>query len=81
MVEPITSKPNSKTLNNNVKIKWHETDTDYWKALVTEKVKKISSELGLDYNCDLETAIKGYMDILITSAQLTTKTSKRRGTK
>ena len=41
----------------------------------------MSSELVLDYACNLESAILGFTDILINSAQQTTKTSKRRSLK
>ena len=81
MVEPITAKTKSSIKKNSVRVKWHKTDIDYYKALVTQKVKEMSSEFALDYTCNLESAILGFTDILINSVQQTTKTSRRRSTK
>ena len=82
MVEAITSKTNNSNKKNSARIKWHETYIDYYKALVTEKIKEMTSELVLDYRCNLESTILGFTDTLINSAQQTTKTSgKRRSTK
>ena len=39
------------------------------------------SEFVLDYTCNVESAILGFTDILINSAQQTTKTSRRQSTK
>ena len=81
MVEAITSKTNSSNKKNRARIKWHKTYTDYYKALVTEKIKEMTSELVLDYRCNLESTILGFTYTLINSTQQTTKTSKRRSTK
>ena len=81
VVEPITAKTKSSIKTNSVRVKWHKTDMDYYKALVTEKIKEMSSEFVLDYTCNLESAILGFTDILINSAQQTTKTRRRRSTK
>ena len=51
VVEPITSNTNGSNGKNCVRIKCHKTDLDYYKALVTEKIKEIPSELVLDYRC------------------------------
>ena len=71
MVEPITAKTKSSIKKSSVRVKWHKTDIDYYKALATEKIKEMSSEFVLDYTCNLESAILGFTDILINSAQQT----------
>ena len=81
VVEPITAKTKSSIKKNSVRVKWHKTDIDYYKALVTETIKEMSSEFVLDYTCNLESAILGFIDLLINSTQQTTKTSRRRSTK
>ena len=81
VVEPITAKTKSSIKKNSVRVKWHKTDMDYYKALVTEKIEEMSSEFVLDYTCNLESAILGFTEILINSTHQTTKTSRRRSRK
>ena len=63
VVEPINAKTKSSIKKNVVRVKCHKTDMEYYKALVTEKIKEMSSEFVLDYTCNLESAILGFTRI------------------
>ena len=68
---------NNKNNNNTVKIKWEETGKDYYSTLVKETVTEIDKSLDLEIKSNLEMAIQGFKDILIKTAQQTTKTSRK----
>ena len=61
---------------NCVKIKWENTDKEYYRTLVSEKITELNKDLDTRLKCNLELAIQGFTDILIDTAKKTTKISK-----
>ena len=75
--EQTPPRQNTNQSKNIVKIKWDKTDKDYYSALVREKNMDMSKELDLRYKCNLELDIQGFTDILIETAQQTTKEGRK----